>query len=581
MSWDTGNPASGKVGLQNGVNFPGLQKILKLLAVLVAASISIGLWFTFARLTPPSVIPSGSLAHDGSDAPGSSPLSERPDASENPPVDESPVIPESTPIPEGESKPAIPPPKQWDVSGWPMPEDPPRPLRNDRRFVVIVPATSPSVDLCKVMFTAMALGYPAPILVGWGMDHRTLTKWDGGQNIIKVPAVLGYLDSVLRADAHPSEKLEDDDIVLIVDAFDVWFQLPPEVLLQRYHNINENANARLREQWQGPGPVPMYQTVVAGSEKNCWPRPWIDGNNLQCPYLPDSPIREDLYGPETDKNQTISHDLRPRYINGGVYMGEAGDMRRLFRRGTGTMMEKIDKGMHIMSEQGITGQVFGEQEVWRQWRRENPAPMSAALALVERDFEYHIGLDYYQVITVQTQNGKDDGRILTLNNQTAIDEYSQDLGIQPVRLQGVPDDIRTARNPLEGLVDKPDWGEMPLYADFFTESVPVILHHNGIAEGQKARRWDWWHMPWFFKHLRQLLQRRLMPGEPAVLATVQTENGPITYRPLDAETLGKKPRWMKSSVFERMEEVEFDAICGAPNELWWDEIFRDGQGPLV
>lgn len=88
-------------------------------------------------------------------------------------------------------------------------------------------------------------------------------------------------------------------------------------------------------------------------------------------------------------------------------------------------------------------------------------------------------------------------------------------------------------------------------------------------------------MPWFFKHLRQLVQRRLMPGEPAVLATVETENGPITYRPLDAETLGKKPRWTKGSATERLEEVEFDAICGAPNEPWWDEVFRDGQGTLV
>lgn len=527
------------------------------------------------------MIPSGSLAHDGSHAPGSSHIPESPDPSENTAVDESPDIPESPAIPESESKPVIPPPKQWHVSGWPIPEVPPLPLRNDRRFVVIVPVTSPSANLCKVMFSAMALGYPAPIIVGWGMDYRALTKWDGGPNLIKLPAVLGYLDLVLRDDAHPSEKLEDDDIVIIVDAFDVWFQLPPEVLLQRYHNINENANARLREQWQGPGPMPMQQTIVAGSEKNCWPRPWIDDNNLQCPYLPDSPIREDLYGPETDKNQTIRHDLRPRYINGGVYMGKAGDMRRLFRRATGTMMGNIDKGKHLISEQGVTGQVFGEQEVWRQWRRENPAPMSEALALVERDFEYHIGLDYYQVITVQTQNGDDDGRILTLNNQTAIDEYSQGLGIQPVRLRGVPDDIRTAQNPLEGLVDKPDWGEMPLYADFYTESVPVILHHNGIGEGQKARRQDWWHMPWFFKHLRQLVQRRLMPGEPAVLATVETENGPITYRPLDAETLGKKPRWMKGSATERLEEVEFDAICGAPNEPWWEEVFRDGQGTLV
>ncbi|CAM1508802.1 Fc.00g056500.m01.CDS01 [Cosmosporella sp. VM-42] len=530
----------------------------KILVLLVIISVSVAVLFSLTQASQYlTIIPGGSHAHNGSDAP------------------DSPRVSEDSTVPKGQSK-------QWDVDEWPVTEAPPAPMRNNRRFVVIVPATSPDPNLCKMVLSAMALGYPSPIIVGWGMDYRSVTKWDGGPNLIKVPAVLGYLDSVLRHDAHPSEKLEHDDIVLIADAFDVWFQLPPEVLLKRYHAINEQAITRLREQWHGKGHMPLQQTIVAGSEKNCWPRPSV-GSNIQCPSLPDSPIREDLYGTETDKNQTDRHNLRPRYINGGVYIGQANDVRRWFRRASNIMMEGINNGKKLRSEQGLTGQVFGEQEIWRQWRRDNAETKNEPIAstLIQRDFEYHIGLDYFQVLSAQTHDAGNDGRIVVLSNQTDIDRHSAELNISPVRLRGIPDDVRTAQNPLENLIERPDWGEMPLYVDFYTESVAVILHHNGKGPGQKKRRKDWWALTWYFKYLRRLVQRRLMPGEPALLATVETENGIITYRPLDAEKLGKKPRIMRDLATERLIETEFDAICGAPNEPWWDEVFRDGQGNLV
>ncbi|KAI9151310.1 hypothetical protein HJFPF1_08512 [Paramyrothecium foliicola] len=445
----------------------------------------------------------------------------------------------------------------------------------DRRFALVIPATSASPDLCKTIFTALALDYPSPVIINWDIDYHAITKWEGGRNLPKIPGFVKYLDAVLHPDAHPDEKLEDDDIVLMVDAYDVWFQLPAEVFLKRYHEINEQANARLLKQWKGEGPMPMRQTIIAASGKNCHPQP-KSGSNLHCDQLPESPLSPDLYGPGAEKNETKIRDHRPRYINGGVYIGPAGDMRRLFRRAMEKMEAGIGQGVHLFSEQGIPGEVLGEQEVWRKWRRESDVSSEDAAALMERDFEYHFGLDYYQTLSVQTfwtdnEEGLFDGGFVTLNNRTEIDEKSAALGISPVRLKGVPEDVKATQNPLAKMVEGADWGEMSLYADFFTESVPAIVHHNGF----KDRRTNWWEKPWFQPFLRQLVNSRLAPPRSTTpLATIEDERGTVRYWPPLAEDSNRRPRLMVDSAITRLAQMEFGDLCHFPDTSpihWWEE----------
>ncbi|KAH7329623.1 hypothetical protein B0I35DRAFT_420585 [Stachybotrys elegans] len=460
-------------------------------------------------------------------------------------------------------------------------------LKN-RRFVLVIPATAPSPDLCKTIVTALALGYPSPIILNWGINHRTVTHWEGGRNLPKIPGFVKYLDAALHPDAHPTERLQDDDLVLMVDAYDVWFQLPAEVMLRRYHEINHKANARLLDEWHGDGPMPMKQTVIAASGKNCHPQP-RSGSDLHCAEIPFSPLRPDLYGPETEKNETKHRDHRPRYINGGVYIGPAGDMRRLFRRAVEKMESGLGRGVHLFSEQGIPGEVLGEQEVWRKWRRQNDVTSGDAMALMDRDFEYHFGLDYAQGLSVQTfwtdtDDGLFDGAFVTLNNQSEIDAHSKALGISPVRLHGLPDDIKAASNPMLAIDQDVAWGDMPLYADFFIESVPVIVHHNGFKE----RRELWWDRPWYFQHLRRLLHPRLAPSDPTQpLASVEFAGDRFSYWAPLAETTDRQPRQMGESAKERLATMKFQDVCHAPGEKadgadkhWWAEVFRDGQGPI-
>jgi hypothetical protein len=135
---------------------------------------------------------------------------------------------------------------QWQTLTY----TPPASVDKDRRFALVIPATGSSPELCKTVVTGLALGYPSPVIVNWGVDHRALTHWRGGRNLVKVPGVVEYLEAATRPDAHPSERLNDDDIVLIVDGYDIWFQLPAQVMLERYHKINREANERLQKEDQ-------------------------------------------------------------------------------------------------------------------------------------------------------------------------------------------------------------------------------------------------------------------------------------------------------------------------------------------
>lgn len=492
-------------------------------------------------------------------------------------------IAESTPIPE--------PTRHVDpIDSHSSKPDVPQEQQRDRRFALVIPATSPSPDLCKTIVTALALGYPSPIIINWGVDYHAITKWEGGQNLPKIPGFVKYLDAAMHPEAHPDEKLEEDDIVLMVDAYDVWFQLPADILLRRYHEINKRANIRLQQQWDRDEPVPMRQTIIAASGKNCHPQP-NSGSNMHCERLPDSPLRADLYGPDTEKDPTKHRDHRPKYINGGVYIGPAGDMRRLFRRAAQKMDAGLSQGVHLFSEQGIPGEVLGEQEVWRQWRRAKKEVIhdNDAKSLMDRDFEYHFGLDYNQELSIQTywtdtDHGLFDGAFVLLNNQSVIDAYSEALGISPVRLKGVPEDIKSARNPLADVIESPNWGEMELYADFFTESVPAIVHHNGFKE----RRTSWWDKPWFHQHLRKLLAIHLAPRKPEVpLATVEIEGGGVKYWAAAAEKLDRRPRLMGDSAQAPLKKIGFQDVCQylddslrQSGDHWWDEVFRDAGGPV-
>lgn len=83
------------------------------------------------------------------------------------------------------------------------------------------------------------------------------------QHLAKVEGILKYLDR-LESSVEYAE-----DLVLIVDGYDLWLQLGPEVLLRRYYELNAAANARLIETYGEKAVIAndIRQTIVFGPDK--------------------------------------------------------------------------------------------------------------------------------------------------------------------------------------------------------------------------------------------------------------------------------------------------------------------------
>jgi hypothetical protein len=301
-------------------------------------------------------------------------------------------------------------------------------------------------------------------------------------------------------------------------------------------------------------------------------------------------------------------------------MGPVGDMRRYFERVQINMQRSLDTGKPVPSDQGVFGEVWGEQEVWRQWHRtveeasQNPnitaqdeAELRAQNGMDEHaeTFEFHVGLDYAQDMFLPTNNGEHDGQFVRLAEQDRIDQLSYRLGVSPTRLIGVPREMNESRNPLldlpederigrDGMPVDPLWEDMPVYADFFTTAIPAVLHHNAYKWERKGRRTLWWSQTWFFPYLRALLQKRLDDGaarrplEP--LARLPAKDGAeLVYWAPESDRSRRRPRMFDGEALkteEGLPELEFDTVCKWPGEgegswsRWYDEVFRDGKGPI-
>ncbi|KAF5543964.1 hypothetical protein FMEXI_6800 [Fusarium mexicanum] len=438
----------------------------------------------------------------------------------------------------------------------------------DRRLSIVLPANNPDHDLCKVITSALALGYPAPVIVNWGKTYDKSKGWKGGSHLAKITGTLEYLDSVSNPNTPDEDRLEENDIVVLTDSYDVWFQLPPEILLKRYHEENRQANQRLASQWNGRGAPPMEQTIIISAQKKCFPPP-SSGSVLHCDELPESPARKDLYGPKTDRDPEVFHDVRPKYLNSGSMIGPVGDMRKYFRR------RSIE--------------IFAEQEIWRRWLRKNTVSRKdKSFDVMLSDFEYHVGLDYTQNLFIPTVFEEQDGEIIALSNETGITEKSVSLGIEP-RLDGVPDDIQSSTNPLNMhvLQDPADWGDMPVYADFYSTAIPVVVHHNAHKDGAKKRRYLWRDRIWFFPYLRQLIKSQLKVVEAEPLLEIAVNGERWVYWESRSNITQKKPKtFVVDSGEVSIVEREFGYVCRAKTDRaearkpWYDEVFRDGQGEL-
>lgn len=479
-------------------------------------------------------------------------------------------------------------------------------------FHLLIPASEPKTDLCKTLLTAFVLGYPAPTLINWGKSRGEFEEDWAHSHTEKIRGVYNYLND--------KSKVKDEDLVLIVDGYDVWFQLPAQILIKRYHALVEIADHHLKNRYgmtsdstDGKLRSPKYtQRVLFGADKICWPNPKEDP---ACAAVPYSTLPKDAYGPQTDRDPEAFRN-RPRFLNSGNVMGPVKNVRDIYKYA----LEKVDrKNRGELGDQLVFAEIFGEQEFQRETQRiesqpatgrwmewisgtlgNSESPLSANVTInnmtvvAGQRYEYSIGLDYESRLFQTMTHSVDDVAFITYNSSAYLTTFQAAHNALHGAPLFLPSDLQTAKPPftyaspgnhteeqgngkkmillpysptLDTLPSdpldprQPSWLSIPLATNIHAASIPVLLHING----DKTLLSSWWAKMWFHRSARALLRRFIRSTQTAHAANAAADGGVNWW---DSRG-GRGGVWTDQNRW-----LGWSDVCKGHD----DEIFQDGKG---
>lgn len=442
------------------------------------------------------------------------------------------------------------------------------PDSNETKLHLLLPASRGNVNLCKTLLTLTILGYPAPHIIGWGAQDGREGFRSGGSHLVKITAGLDYVNDAERR----KQPGFDDELIFIIDSYDMWFQLPAEVLIARYRAVVALEDAVVaRRMGRAFGREGIRSKVVFGAGKRCAPNQL---HTVACYAVPESSLPKDLRRGNTDTvlGRNMYSNFRTRYLNSGYIIGPVGAVRPMLERAkerldqcarrTGAWFDNgsgLSDECYHGSDQSIFADIFGEQEMNREMMRRRhrtlvddwldlvvpnrpgarppashvlntPVQDSLKPAFTHQAYrasqapsretpEFGIGLDYWSLLGHQTANAEFDSRYI---------RHDDALGPQVGR-QGIFDCLAKAPMPRDlpaeaavlGLTDM-RWGTMPLYTEICLGSVPVMIHHNSVDKTWREKQWN---QTWLHGHSRRLLEERRRAGAPQLVEGIPTDKG--------------------------------------------------------
>ena len=403
-------------------------------------------------------------------------------------------------------------------------------------FHYVVPATSSNKNLCRLVLSGVVTRFPPPVFINWG------TQEDPDPYKVHMGKVNGILD-YLNAVSTPENQ---HDLVLILDGYDIWLQLPPEIFIQRYYAIIDAENKRLEKRMgkQKMMERDFRQSVLFGPDKMCWPE---DQTRPACWAVSESSLPRWAFGPETDSGKWRHHN-RPKWLNSGTIMGPIGDVRKVFE----ATAERIKSDYTVDSDQFYFAEIFGVQEyARREAAGELPANFTQDLWITEDDegkghisrktlskpgysdgqtTEYHIAIDYasdlFQTVayydTFLTWKHLDPppapgffSRFHSSSEPNPQDDYNKSLessnyrsnfkGVKGSETTMLPTDLVNARPPwghtefedgsasISALRPDRDWSDLLLGVNTVSHRVWGLIHFT------PPKHWIdlWWYRMWY------------------------------------------------------------------------------------
>ncbi|KAF2036741.1 hypothetical protein EK21DRAFT_51610, partial [Setomelanomma holmii] len=470
-------------------------------------------------------------------------------------------------------------------------------------FHLVMPAQIDSDGFCKTSLSAMILKYPPPTIPNLYRDFRNDVQWERDT----LSSIRHYL--------HNTKFVNDDDLMLIVDGENSWFQLPSEVIVKQYARVLEDANARLLERYglDKNGYQKFNQTVVFGAEKMC------ERDDMACKYAPQSILPTDMYG------GTDIADRPARYLNAKMLMGPANDLKVLYQ----AALKKFDtKHTQRQSVQSVFATIFGEQQLRREAEEKENKPASAKIkdlftgqsstsSIARRlkaanitlsnkaQYDFGIGLDYAHTLFQPVADSTEDELVPLLHdNSTDLSKYhhpnswSQYLTLPQALGEAKPpfwriDLAKSNPSPNEkpAYIDKLEfnnelddlpkrktaWNRVPLLQNTYTGAVPAIVLKDPLASLQskdpnhRPSANITWNDMWYSPFKRALLRNYF-----------RTPQSPMGYH---NSLVGGDRAWDirggRGGVWTEAEQVwlpwgEVDGVCGTINHM--KEVFNDGKG---
>ncbi|KKY22870.1 hypothetical protein UCRPC4_g03070 [Phaeomoniella chlamydospora] len=458
---------------------------------------------------------------------------------------------------------------------------------SDRFLHVLITAPETSLNLCKTILSLTVLRYPPPTLLNFRHSYRNSNEtW----------AEL----SVRSANEWMRNKksLKDEDLVLLVNEDGAWFQLPPSTVIGRFKSLTEQLNENLRAQYgtitggSDNSRVSRYtQKILFGADKVC-----NSATNLQadlaCAAVPESPLPEDSWGPQTDKDSQGSHN-RPRYLHPRTVIGRAGPLKEFYGYAINLIAEQKLDADYVFST------IFGEQEYQREkWRSTQSTPWSTWLGdklgssktpnisnlhmdvKLGQDYEYGIGLDYSSTLFFTLSRSIKDAEWIQFNDTEGLKTLQERHNIPKPKPVTMPLDLQRTKSPfyrrqagdetkspMEENFDLPDpksldWSNLMLAINAHSKKVSPLL----VLEGEDEEHiGNWWSQLWFHPWAKALLQKAI--DEPPALL----------YRDRTAFLTGSQPEAIMSPTPEEYggawidngKWLSWDKLCSA----YEDEIF--------
>lgn len=405
---------------------------------------------------------------------------------------------------------------------------------------LVIPATSINTDVCRLILSSHLLQYPPPVLVNW---NRTYDGWGmQGSHLAKPKGIFEYLEALPAAASN--------DLVIVVDGLDTWFQLKPDTLITRYHEMTRRANDRIVQQL-GPYLVEkndIQSKVFFSTQNHCWP---LEADSPGCQAIPESTLPPAIYGAVTDQVLDVPFEnrfVRNRWLNSGALVGTAEGVRDV----CGRAVEYSTQPAHDYggSDQGVFADMFGEQELWRSTISSNGKPVTHTYNFDENvRYDLGISLDYEEALFLATIQHPDRDYWIHYNDHQEVYQISTAHNMSHPFAQHLPADIATALPPFSGTsLSSGNWGDRPLFTDVLTGVTPVGMHLNEWAKpGKTWHLMNDWDKMWF-----QPYAKAMIDSMSSVRLRAQSESG-VKYG------------WRAGSALvytDTGEEFAFDDVCG-------------------